>query len=174
MPTCTHCGGWENALVSICSTCGATMPPPDPARLREQDRVQPLTPEALAARDARRKRRREAREEERRFWESPEGQAAIRRRDVRNLVGCLMPPPAVAGVAAGALVVLANEAIPVAILATLVGSLAGWLGVFLVYVMWQSLFYAPPSHWLQIYMMVVHWIPSALAIGATVLVGRII
>lgn len=153
------------------------MPPPDPARFDVQDRVQPLTPEALAARQARRKRRREAREEERKFWESPEGQAASRRRDFVNAVGCLMPPPAVAAVAGGALVVLANEAIPVAILATLVGSLAGWLGVFLVYVRWQSLFYAPfsydPKPWLPIFLRVVHWIPSTLALGVTVLVGRI-
>lgn len=108
MPKCLQCGNWESVTVSHCSRCGTLMPPPDEA-----------------ARAAYRERRRKVHEEQLR----PPTPQEARERDRRaalDVIGCLMPIPAVAAVV-GVAVVVAGEAIPVALVATVAGTITGWL-----------------------------------------------
>ena len=153
MPKCLQCGNWESVTASHCSRCGSLMPP--------SDRRSQVQPEIAAAREARRERRRKAYEERDRPPTPQEARAATRRL-VMEAIGCLMPIPAVAAVA-GVAVVIAGEAIPVALVATVAGTITGWLMIpVLVFVSENCGEYRGAAG------KVIDWADPYLALGAAV------
>jgi hypothetical protein len=155
MPKCLQCGNWESVTVSHCSRCGSLMPPPDEA-----------------ARAAHRERRRKVHEEQLR----PPTPQEARERDRRaalDVIGCLMPIPAVA-VAAGVAVVVAGEALLVALVAAVAGTITGWLIALVIWYRAQKEFRGPWERRSLVYEWVAAYLPYAAAVGVTLLVSRIL
>lgn len=154
-----------------------TLPPPlDHAELEElnaakRDRlVQVYPPEVAAARAAHRERRRKVHEEQLRP-PTPQEAREQTRRAVMDTIGCLMPIPAVAAVA-GVAVVVAGEAIPVALVATVAGTITGLLMILVMYFVVQEMDARGVewdlSDWAEAYL------PFAAAVRVTLLVSRIL
>jgi hypothetical protein len=155
--------------VSQCSHCGSPMPPRD----------QRLSPEAAAAREANRERRRKAYEESL-GPPSPQEAREATRRLLMEAIGGLLPIriPAVAAVA-GVAVVVAGEAIPVALVATLAGTITGWFAAYVVSTIGEQMSYRGVVwHRDSLGLVVYEWVGGLLsyvaAVGVTLLVSRIL
>lgn len=154
MPKCLQCANWESVRESHCSRCGSLMPPPDEA-----------------ARAAYRERRRKAREERDRPPTPQEAREATRRL-LMEAIGPLLPIPAVP-VVAGIAVVIAGEALPIAIVAAVAGTITGWLVALVIYRA-QLEFRLPWERPSWVYEWVAAYLPYAAAAGVTLLVSRIL